>query len=324
MRITLDPWGGDYASELAIPDGADNDDSAARVADEQIEDRPWVPIDSQPPTSPTVTAVVDGVMRSDALGMVNEGRRSALALFGSYAAGAVVIGAPVQVVERKVDRLLIIGGNWLDPDSVELPSSTGASLVYEGMSSSAETYEEVRSSLIEEMRRAEAQVAETLAARGYLVLADGNLSFYGGGSSVVGVIKRVQRIYLSTEKARILEKLQTGQRTPLFRIESGRKSGGYDVFSCYLRLAQPQSFEVPLAGLVRLEVNASLSEEVAVPLLEQAAKKVRELASRAPKDPRAPQNLIPVGGLERDLRHRLGDPQLVLRRIRQKLRAVQE
>ena len=324
MRITLDPWGGDYASQLAIPDGAEDENPSSRVSDEQVEDRPWAPIDFQTPPSPTRTAVVDGVMRSDALGMVNEGKRTALALFGSYAAGAVVIGSPVQVVEQKIDRLLIMGGNWLDPDSVELPSNTGASLIYKGMSSAAETYEEIRSSLIDEMRRSEAQVAETLAARDYLVLADGNLSFYGGGSSVVGVIKRIQKLYLSPEKARILEKIQTGQRTPLFRIERGRKRGGYDVFSCYLRLTQPNPFEIPFTGLVRLEVNASLSADRVVLLMERAAKKVRELASRAPKDPRAPQNLIPVGGLETELRHRLGDPQLVLRRIRQKLRAMQE
>ena len=57
-------------------------------------------------------------------------------------------------------------------------------------------------------------------------------------------------------------------------------------------------------------------------LLEQAAVKVFTLASHAPKDPRAPQNLIPVGGLERQLRHRLGDPQLILRGIKQKLREL--
>jgi hypothetical protein len=48
------------------------------------------------------------------------------------------------------------------------------------------------------------------------------------------------------------------------------------------------------------------------------------LASRAPKDPRAPQNLIPIGGLERHLRHRLGDPQLLLRGIKQKIHAMLE
>ena len=33
-------------------------------------------------------------------------------------------------------------------------------------------------------------------------------------------------------------------------------------------------------------------------------------------DPRAPQNLVPIGALERELRHRMGDPGLVYRALR--------
>ena len=35
-----------------------------------------------------------------------------------------------------------------------------------------------------------------------------------------------------------------------------------------------------------------------------------------PKDPRAPQNLYPIAGLERELRRRLGDPALLYRSLR--------
>ena len=35
------------------------------------------------------------------------------------------------------------------------------------------------------------------------------------------------------------------------------------------------------------------------------------------KDPRAPQNLFPIGGLERELRRRLGDPLLIQRALRE-------
>ena len=91
------------------------------------------------------------------------------------------------------------------------------------------------------------------------------------------------------------------------------------MFSCYLRLTQPRRIEHVFAGLVRLEVKASLGPDKAIALLDQAAIKVFELASRAPKDPRAPQNLLPVGGLERQLRRRLGDPKLVRRGIEKAL-----
>ena len=40
------------------------------------------------------------------------------------------------------------------------------------------------------------------------------------------------------------------------------------------------------------------------------------LASSPHKDPRAPQNLVPIGGLERELRRRLGDQQLLYRSLR--------
>jgi hypothetical protein len=33
-------------------------------------------------------------------------------------------------------------------------------------------------------------------------------------------------------------------------------------------------------------------------------------------DARAPQNLVPIGALERELRHRMGDPGLVYRALR--------
>src|SRR5205823_1467963 len=40
------------------------------------------------------------------------------------------------------------------------------------------------------------------------------------------------------------------------------------------------------------------------------------LASVPHKDPRAPQNLVPIGGLERELRHRLGDQHVLYRVLR--------
>jgi hypothetical protein len=152
-----------------------------------------------------------------------------------------------------------------------------------------------------------------------LILADGNLTFLGGSSSVVGVIKTIQRMYLSPQRAAVLERLSPGERTPLFRIQGGSKRESYDVLTCYLRLAAPRAIEHAFAGLVRLEVKASLGAQTAVALLDQAAVKVFALASHAPKDPRAPQNLLPISGLERQLRRKLGDPQLIRRGIEKAL-----
>ncbi len=325
MRIVLDPWGGDYGSQVATSQEADSDDVTVQSLEAESEDCAWEPLWPAPKTLPTETVVVDGVMRSDASGMVEDGERRALALFGSFAAGAVTINSQVRIVEARVLRLFIAGNNWPTPDDIEIPAGRSARLRYEGMSVKAETYDDLRETLVNEMRRSEAQVAEAVSKAESLVLADGSLKFFGGASSVVGVIKTIHKLYLPNKRATILRKLERGQRTPFFCIESKRKNTGYKILTCYLRLAKPQAIETQFAGLVRLEMNPSQREhgDVAA-LFDQAAVRVRELASKAPKDPRAPQNLIPIGGLERQLRHKLGDMQLVLRGIKQKLRLIAE
>ncbi len=51
-------------------------------------------------------------------------------------------------------------------------------------------------------------------------------------------------------------------------------------------------------------------------LADLTARLLPPLASAPHKDPRAPQNLVPIGGLERELRRRLGDQQLLYRALR--------
>jgi len=325
MRIVLDPWGGDYGSQISTSHEADTDEAMVQTFDEEREQCSWEPIDPSPPTLPLETVVVDGVMRSDAFGMVEDGERRALALFGSFAAGAVSINSQVRIAQERVVRLFLTGGNWPTTENVNVPVGRGGELCYQGFSSKDETYEDLREALVNEMRRAEAQVAEALTSAESLVLADGSLKFFGGASSVVGVIKTIHKLYLSHKRTHLLRRLQPGQRTPFFGIESKRKNTGYRMLTSYLRLVEAQPIELPFAGLVRLEVNPSQREHRNVSeVFDQAAVKVCALASRAPKDPRAPQNLIPIGGLERRLRHQLGDAQLVLRGIKQKLRTMQQ
>ena len=324
MRITLDPWGSDYTSQFTVAQEEDGNENFAQALEEPIEDRPWAPILPCPTTLPKTTAVVDGVMRTDASAIIMDGNRRALALFSSYAAGAVVINSQVQIAHDRIQRLFLAGGNWSEIEDLAITAGTSGTIFYQGMSCKADTYELLREALRTEMRQAEAQVAEALSEEDHLVLADGNLTSLRKSSSVVGVIKTIHRMYLSPPKTVILERLQPGERTPIFQVVSGRQNDGYSVFTSYLRLALPQPTELPFAGLVRLEAKASLGPRRAIELLDQAAVKVCALASRAPKDPRAPQNLIPIGGLERHLRHRLGDSQLLLRGIKQKIRAMLE
>ncbi len=319
MRISLDPWGGDYGSQISTPQAVDEEQLSAQATGQQIEAGPWQPRTPAPEHMPNMTVVIDGVMRVDAPAVLSDDESRFLALFGSYAAGAVAIDRRVEIIEEQLDRLFIVGGQQSGQD-VTVAAGTGGKIPmrYRSVSASELTPDSLRESLLTAMRRAENDLARTLSGDERLVLADGNLTFLGDSSSVVGVIKTIQRMYLAPPEAKILERLQPGERTPLFQF-SGSRRKGFEVFTCYLRLANPRPIEHPFTGLVRLEVKAGLGIQKAAALLDQAAQAVSGLASRAPKDPRAPQNLIPIGGLERRLRHRLGDPKLVRRCIEKAL-----
>jgi hypothetical protein len=84
--------------------------------------------------------------------------------------------------------------------------------------------------------------------------------------------------------------------------------------SWYLQL--PSTAGVPWSGVVRIECPAELPAAQVTALADLTARVLPPLASTPHKDPRAPQNLVPIGGLERELRRRLGDQQLLYRALR--------
>ena len=68
------------------------------------------------------------------------------------------------------------------------------------------------------------------------------------------------------------------------------------------------------AGLVRCEVTAAIGLRGATDIADRVTSILPKFAGR-PSDPRAPQNLAPVGGLETLLRHRMGEPLLIRRAL---------
>ena len=66
---------------------------------------------------------------------------------------------------------------------------------------------------------------------------------------------------------------------------------------------------------MRLETWATLPVEQAARLADECARTLPHLAGSPIRDPRAPQNLTPVSGLEERLRHLLGDRELLRRYI---------
>ena len=60
----------------------------------------------------------------------------------------------------------------------------------------------------------------------------------------------------------------------------------------------------------------------AVALASVTSAVLPRFASEPHKDTRAPQNLYPIGGLERELRHRLGDQALLFRSLQRAAASV--
>ncbi len=113
--------------------------------------------------------------------------------------------------------------------------------------------------------------------------------------------------------------LAPGQRTPVFTLgTTWRRTSWYLALpgSQQPGSQQPGSQHAPWAGVVRLECPADLPPAGAAALADLTARLLPPLGSAPHKDPRAPQNLVPIGGLERELRRRLGDQQLLYRSLR--------
>jgi hypothetical protein len=109
--------------------------------------------------------------------------------------------------------------------------------------------------------------------------------------------------------------LQPGERTPIFKLGEQR----LERYSWYLRLSQPRPIDGTMAAMVRLEVAATGGLEKAQELAELAGAVLPRFASQPGRDPRAPQNVYPIGALETSLRHRLGDAALIRRNFEARL-----
>lgn len=277
-----------------------NDASEPPKLDVELPVERWAPITPAGPAA-DVVVFVDGVRRVDAnIWIERERDLPTLGLCAVYAAGAVLAdGSPASMVEAVVDRGLFTSA----VDAVDLETRNGTYRVH---LSAGETAEDLWLAIQSQMGRQEGEIARRFDAR--MVVVDGPLSHGSHPDGVVGYIKRQHTNYLPTELRHILAGLPTGRRTPMFLI--GGRSNRY---SWYQRLAIGAG---PGSGLVRCETSAVMSVADAIATADRVAATLPRYASEPHKDGRAPQNLYPIAGLERTLRRRLGDPQLMERALR--------
>ncbi len=314
FQVTLDPWSAEYDASLLL---AESEEPEARV-DLRVERAQWCPVRPEATSLLPAPCFVDGVRRVDhRLRVTGEGA-TRFGLLGTFAVGACASDVQPAIVHEIVSRIACVGGGLVLP-SFEVPPERGRmALLFQGHTVAENTPLAPVQGLQNAMRRAEAVLAAEIAERGGLVFLDGPLTFAGGArGAVVGFVKRLLRAYLPSEAAALLPRLRVGERTPLFLIE-------HDVhprYSWYARIARGRSIEDPLTGVVRLETAADGGLDAARARADVSAVLLPGFASDPAHDPRAPQNLLPIGGLEGRLRHLMGDPLMVRRAIESHLHA---
>ncbi len=260
-------------------------------------------------------AFVDGVRRVDAAlyqyerssGKISRG------IAGSHAAGAVIAdGMTAPVFSHESVERLVIWGSGLVGD---LPAGRGG---WEWMCRSVadEAPEAPLNELQRRMRLDEARLSEDLFQDGHLVVLDGPLNFIRDfDHPIVGYIKTHHRALLAPEHHMKVAELKSGQRTSVFTL-------GIDRYSCYLRIASGSQIAGPWSGIVRLEVPQSAGLQATVDTINRICAILPRYAGVPHADPRAPQNLQPIGALERRLRHLMGDPSAAYRAVREAVMTI--
>lgn len=313
MRYWVDAWDPSYAP-AAEGDGGLPESSAALDVDVEVPAATWAPMPYPADLrAPDTVLLVDGVRRVDARVWTGEpDGRSHLGLAASYAAGVVrcdLQHGVADVVAAEVERGLFTAS----PSAVAL---TAGPVRYELHRVSRGEPQDLQQAVQGPLTTLEARLA--VAARqgsddhGDLLVVDGLLRDRAHLRRAIGYIKTHHRQYLPPELVSVVTAIGAGQRSPVFRLGPHR-------FSWYLRLpgggGDAAWSGAPWSGVVRAECSAELPISAAVALADLSVVTLPRFASRAYKDPRAPQNLVPIAGLERRLRSLLGDAALLHRTL---------
>lgn len=302
-QLFVEGWAPEYGAAV---DPDDDLSPAEGSVDTDVEGRPWEPIPGSDDGIPIV-AFVDGVRRIDARLVLDHPDDGPVpGLCGSYGVGAVLWRRHerrAELTDPIIERVALLGGGHLPSLPASAPAYRPVSVADDDPSSLIRIFHD-------EMRRAEARITEELAASGYFVVADGPLYEYTD-TPKMGYVKSHRRSYLEGDHGALITRLPAGHRTPVFAFGQG----GFRRYSWYVRLADRGAGH-SWAAIARCEASAQLGLDSVVTIADRSAAVLPTVGSEAHIDPRAPQNLVPIAALERDLRHRLGDAGLVYRALR--------
>ncbi|QSB06346.1 hypothetical protein [Natronoglycomyces albus] len=299
MHLSISQWNPAFTDNA---DGPTHSGSAVVEADVEMSAHRWRACDAAP-GGPRSVALVDGVQRFDAhVELTDEDDNRFAGLCASWAAGAVICdidAASAHLSVAEVDRALFTG------------AAQGPQTPYYPLHSVPESELDDLAGAVQKSRdQLERAVSNEVAGRCELLVMDGSLRGRTALDDAVGYIKSHQRSYLGPELSRVVTHLRAGQRTPVFHLTTT-----WPRYCWYLRL--PGSQSEGWAGIARLEAAAELTSEHAVALADRTTQALPRMAASLHKDARAPQNLTPIAGLERQLKRKLGDSRLLLRSLRQ-------
>lgn len=341
MRFAVESWAPDYGS----PATDDTLGESPTEVDAWVESGP----DDWGPRSPASEAgdldgvlFVDGVRRVEAnVWITDADGESHQGLCASFAAGGVLCNSSANGSRgnREGNREGNGGGNAAGERESNGAGSSRASIVdpqvRHGLFCGTRDAEpivtrharfdlhcglgtdpkELTLLLQDAMARLEVDVARRSHETARLVVVDGPLrqghddAAPQGAIALVGYIKTHSTSYGPPVVRETVARLAVGERTPLL-VLGGRRPR----FCWYLRL--PCEVAHGWSGVVRLETPARHAVAEVVSFADRLARTLPRFASAPQKDPRAPQNLYPIGGLERELRRRLGDPALHYRALK--------
>jgi hypothetical protein len=309
-QVYVEEWQAHYGTPLHVDDDGGDD---ARV--ELAEDSPTFAI-APTCTNPTDRlAFVDGVRRGDAYLYLEDDETGGLVhgVAAAHARGAALWdGGRVRCDHIETTRLVIWGGGY----RADLPQARGG-YRWQSASIAQADHDAPLRELQRRMRQSEGKLAEALALDGWTVVCDGPLSFVRSTDlPVCGYVKTHHRPLLVPEQHVKVASLSGHERSPLFAIS--------DRYSCYLRLVPRSPRHGPWHGIVRLEFPQSSGISEATRVANQLSVALPRFAGISHIDPRAPQNLQPIGALEDQLRRRLGNQRQASLAVREAARLLRE
>lgn len=254
---------------------------------------------------------VDGVRRTECLAYVRdeETGESFEGAFVSLGAGALRIdyGKLNLLVESLIDheirRVFFFRG------SVTL----GEILGFKPVIVDGELSAEVNRYMKEEL---EARVTLRALKRVHadLMVCDGTLSYRLKQTPCLGFIKSIKKLFFDKKHLNLLYSLKPYQRSPIVSIHyqhGQEEKEKTDKYTWYVKLSHADG----LHGIARVEVFPQRSFEDVRRLADLSAGVLPLFASQSFQDRRSPQNLLPVGRLEKFLRLHLGAYRIIRRQI---------